>query len=127
MATQAAFSESRVTLAPTLPPPRRPKIHWGSVFRHAVLAIFALIVILPLVWVVLLSVKSLPDAYQNEIWPKTFDFSHYTYSLTKIPTLAQNYTNSILVTLGTVAITTIVLTFAIAWAIDLVKPLRTYV
>ena len=46
-----------------------------------VLAIFALIIILPLVWVLLLSVKSLPDAYQNDIWPKTFDFSHYGYSL----------------------------------------------
>jgi ABC-type glycerol-3-phosphate transport system permease component len=59
------------------------------------------------VWVILLSVKSLPDAYQNEIWPKTFDWSHYVYSLQKIPTLPQNYMNSIVVTLGTVVITTI--------------------
>jgi ABC-type glycerol-3-phosphate transport system permease component len=77
------------------------------VLRHTVLAIFALIIILPIVWVLLLSVKSLPDAYQNEIWPKTFDFGHYAYSLTKIPTLNQNYLNSIVVTLGTVVITTI--------------------
>ena len=56
---------------------------------------------------ILLSVKSLPDAYQNEIWPKTFDWSHYIYSLQKIPTLPQNYMNSIVVTLGTVVITTI--------------------
>jgi len=72
-----------------------------------VLAIFALVIALPLIWVLLLSVKSLPDAYQNEIWPKTFDFSHYGYSLHRIPTLPQNYANSIIVTFGTVVITTV--------------------
>lgn len=86
---------------------RSPRINWGSVLRHVVLAIFALIIILPLVWVLLLSVKSLPDAYQNEIWPKTFDFSHYGFSLQRIPTLQQNYMNSVMVTLGTVVITTV--------------------
>jgi ABC-type glycerol-3-phosphate transport system permease component len=84
-----------------------PKIKWSSVLRHFVLAIFALIILLPIVWVVLLSVKSLPDAYQNEIWPKTFDFSHYYYSLTQIPTLPPVYANSIMVTLGTVIVTTV--------------------
>ena len=54
--------------------PRR-QIQWGTILRHVVLAIFALIIILPLVWVMLLSVKSLPDAYQNDIWPKKFDWS----------------------------------------------------
>ncbi len=86
---------------------KRPKIKWGAIARHVILAIFALIIILPLVWVLLLSVKSLPDAYQNEIWPKTFDWTHYGYSLQKIPTLPQNYWNSILVTLGTVVVTTV--------------------
>jgi len=85
----------------------RSKIKWGTVLRHVVLAIFALIIALPLIWVLLLSVKSLPDAYQNEIWPKTFDFSHYAYSLHRIPTLPQNYANSIIVTFGTVVITTV--------------------
>ncbi len=71
------------------------------------LAIFALIIVLPIIWVLLMSVKSLPDAYQNEIWPKVFDFTHYGYSLSKIPTLPQNYMNSIVVTLGTVVVTTV--------------------
>ncbi len=107
MAIQAAIP-GRPALTTSVPAaPRNPKIKWGSVLRHVVLAIFALIIILPLVWVLLLSVKSLPDAYQNEIWPKTFDWSHYAYSLQKIPTLPQNYTNSIVVTLGTVVITTV--------------------
>jgi ABC-type glycerol-3-phosphate transport system permease component len=107
MATQAAVSGSRALTAPVPARHASPKINWGSVLRHVILAIFALIIILPIVWVILLSVKSLPDAYQNEIWPKTFDWSHYIYSLQKIPTLPQNYTNSIVVTLGTVVITTI--------------------
>ncbi len=107
MATQAAIPGSPALTAPIPARHARPKINWGSILRHVVLAVFALIIIFPIVWVILLSVKSLPDAYQNEIWPKTFDWSHYIYSLQKIPTLPQNYTNSIVVTLGTVVITTI--------------------
>jgi ABC-type glycerol-3-phosphate transport system permease component len=107
MATQAAIP-AHGALTTTVPHgPRRPRIKWGAIARHVILAIFALIIILPLVWVLLLSVKSLPDAYQNEIWPKTFDWTHYRYSLEKIPTLPQNYWNSIMVTVGTVVITTV--------------------
>jgi ABC-type glycerol-3-phosphate transport system permease component len=107
MATQVAVSGSRARTQLAPQPRGGPKIKWGTVLRHAVLAIFALIIALPLIWVLLLSVKSLPDAYQNEIWPKTFDFSHYAYSLHRIPTLPQNYANSIIVTFGTVVITTV--------------------
>ncbi|MGH2616617.1 MAG: carbohydrate ABC transporter permease [Thermomicrobiales bacterium] len=107
MATQAAIPGPSALPATRRITPKSPKIKWGSVLRHVILAVFALIIILPLVWVLLLSVKSLPDAYQNEIWPKTFDWSHYWYSLQKIPTLPQNYMNSIVVTLGTVVITTV--------------------
>ena len=107
MATQAAIHGSPALTAPVPARHASPRIKWGSILRHVVLALFALIIIFPIVWVILLSVKSLPDAYQNEIWPKTFDWSHYIYSLQKIPTLPQNYMNSIVVTLGTVVITTI--------------------
>jgi ABC-type glycerol-3-phosphate transport system permease component len=88
-------------------PMQKTVIKWGTVLRHVILALFALVIALPLIWVLLLSVKSLPDAYQNEIWPNTFDFSHYGYSLGRIPTLPQNYANSIIVTFGTVVITTV--------------------
>ncbi len=86
-------------------PRRYPR--WGTVARHIVLALFAVIVLFPILWVLLLSVKSLPDAYQNEIWPKVFDFSHYVYSLQKIPTLPRNFFNSVLVTTSTVIVTTV--------------------
>jgi ABC-type glycerol-3-phosphate transport system permease component len=107
MATQAAVSASSAVPATFRTSVQRPKIKWGTVARHVVLMIFSLIIILPIAWVLLLSVKSLPDAYQNDIWPKTFDWSHYGFSLQKIPTLPQNYTNSIVVTLGTVVVTTV--------------------
>src|SRR6476620_4320331 len=108
MATQAAVSaSSAVPTAFRSSATNRPKIKWGTIARHTVLMIFSLIIILPIAWVLLLSVKSLPDAYQNDIWPKNFDWSHYGYSLQKIPTLPQNYMNSIVVTLGTVVVTTV--------------------
>jgi ABC-type glycerol-3-phosphate transport system permease component len=54
----------------------------------------------------------LPDAYQNYIWPNTFDFSHYAYAWNSIPTLRGNYWNSIFVTTMTVIITTVCATLA---------------
>jgi ABC-type glycerol-3-phosphate transport system permease component len=100
-------SEFSAAMPSVIVTPRRSRIKWGTIARHLVLAIFALIILLPLFWVILLSVKSLPDAYQNDIWPKTFDWTHYGFSLTKIPTLPQNYLNSVVVTLGTVAVATV--------------------
>ncbi|MBA3337647.1 MAG: carbohydrate ABC transporter permease [Chloroflexia bacterium] len=90
---------------PEWTPRRRPPT--GTIVRHVVLALFAVIILFPIVWVLLLSVKSLPDAYQNEIWPKIFNFGHYTYSLQRIPTLPRNFLNSVLVTTSTVILTTI--------------------
>ncbi len=86
-------------------PRRVPR--WGTILRHLVLASFAAVILFPIVWVLLLSVKSLPDAYQNEIWPRVFDFGHYAYSLQQIDTLPRNFLNSVLVTTGTVVVTTV--------------------
>lgn len=95
-------------IAATYTPQQRVPI-W-TIVRHAVLIFFCALVLLPILWVILLSVKSLPDAYQNHIWPNAFDFSHYGYAWDKIPTLQQNYWNSIYVTTATVVITTILAT-----------------
>lgn len=97
---------AQVVPATTVWQPRRgPSV--GAILRNLTLSIFCFLILFPVVWVLLLSVKSLPDAYQNEIWPKIFDFSHYAYSLQKIPTLTTNFFNSVLVTTGTVVLTTI--------------------
>jgi ABC-type glycerol-3-phosphate transport system permease component len=84
--------------------PRR--VQTSTILRHVVINFFMLLIILPLLWVLLLSVKSLPDAYSGELWPKKFDFSHYGYVLSQIQTLPRNMLNSIVVTLSTVVITT---------------------
>jgi ABC-type glycerol-3-phosphate transport system permease component len=78
----------------------------GVIVRHAVILLFILIILLPLAWVLLMSVKSLPDAMRGNIWPRTFDFTHYSYVFERIATLPVNLFNSIYVTAGTVLITT---------------------
>lgn len=79
----------------------------GVVLRHLLINAFLLAIVLPVLWVLLLSVKSLPDAYSGRIWPQQFDFTHYGFVLTRIQTLPLNLRNSIVVTLATVLITTV--------------------
>ena len=82
------------------------RVSIGTILRHVVLIVFMLIILLPLAWVLLLSIKSIPDAYRPGFWPQHFDFSHYSFALNNIPTLGRNMLNSVLVTTGTVVITT---------------------
>jgi ABC-type glycerol-3-phosphate transport system permease component len=103
---------------------RRKPIPIGTLLRHAVLIGFCLSILFPLAWVLLLSVKSIPDAYTNAIWPKTFDFSHYTYAWEKISTLPRNIANSALVTLGSVFLCTISATLAAYALVHLRTPGR---
>lgn len=105
MTATASQQEARVTT--TAPSPRRKSpINWGMVIKHGVINFFMLTIILPLVWVGLLSVKTLPDSYQGKLWPSEFDFSHYTFVFRQIDTLPVNLFNSIYVTFATVFITT---------------------
>jgi ABC-type glycerol-3-phosphate transport system permease component len=90
----------------TIPAARR-RVKPGTVARHAVLTVFMLAILLPLAWVLLLSIKSIPDAYRPGFWPEHFDFSHYAYVVANIPTLARNMLNSVLVTSSTVVLTTV--------------------
>ena len=85
--------------------PSRPD--WAAIVRHVVINIFNLIILLPLVWVLMMSVKSLPDAMRGNFWPKRFDFTHYSYVFQRIATLPQNLFNSIYVTTGSVLIATV--------------------
>ncbi len=86
---------------------RRRPVRLGTVARHAVLVLFMLIILMPLAWVLLVSIKSIPDAYRPGFWPENFDFTHYEYVINRIPTLGRNMLNSVAVTLSTVAITTV--------------------
>jgi ABC-type glycerol-3-phosphate transport system permease component len=84
--------------------PKRSFPFWG-IMKHAVLILFCMVILFPLGWVMLLSVKTIPEANLPNIWPGTFEWGHYAYAWKKIPTLRQNYMNSILVTVSTVALT----------------------
>src|SRR5881398_1096846 len=79
----------------------------SAALHHVVINLFNLAILLPLAWVLLLSVKSLPDATRGDFWPKHFDFTHYGFVFQRIATLPVNLFNSIYVTAGTVFITTI--------------------
>ena len=79
----------------------------SSIVRHAVINFFNLIILLPLAWVLLMSVKTLPDAMRGDFWPRSFDFTHYSYVFERIHTLPVNLFNSIYVTAATVLITTV--------------------
>jgi ABC-type glycerol-3-phosphate transport system permease component len=87
---------------------RGPSDWTGSdVIRHVVINFFNLIILLPLAWVLIMSVKTLPDAMRGDFWPRHFDFTHYGYVFQRIATLPMNLFNSIYVTAGTILITMI--------------------
>lgn len=87
--------------------PRKPRLRLSTLLIHAVIIFFCLIVLLPLAWVLLLSVKSIPDSVTGKLWPERFDFTHYAYIFEHIPTVVQNFTNSIIVTTSTVIVTSL--------------------
>jgi ABC-type glycerol-3-phosphate transport system permease component len=77
----------------------------AAVARHVVINLFLLIILLPLVWVLLMSVKTLPDAMRGDLLPRQLDFSHYSYVFERIATLPRNLFNSVYVTVSSVLIT----------------------
>jgi ABC-type glycerol-3-phosphate transport system permease component len=104
MGLAKSLTSARPPAAAVTSRPRRG-ISLRNVLLHGTLIFFCAIVILPLAWVFLLSIKSIGDAYTGSFWPEHFDFSHYGYVFGHIPTLVQNMLNSIVVTLSTVVLT----------------------
>src|SRR5205823_9394245 len=89
----------------------RPAPGWfkqnrAAIVRHGVIILFMVIILLPLAWVLMMSIKSLPDSMRGDFWPRHFDFGHYSYVFERIATLPVNLFNSIYVTTCTVLITT---------------------
>ena len=82
--------------------PRRPGIRLTTILLHATIIFFCLVILLPLAWVVIMSVKSDVDAYTGKLWPENFDFTHYGYVFEHIPTVLQNYMNTIIITTSTI-------------------------
>jgi ABC-type glycerol-3-phosphate transport system permease component len=78
----------------------------GTILLHATLIFFCLIILVPIAWVFMLSVKSIRDAYHPSLWPEHFDFSHYGFVFSHFPDLSRNLANTLVVTLSTVVLTT---------------------
>ena len=123
----AVRAETRPVTAVRRRAPRRFRIRWGSIVKHGILLTACAVILFPLVWVLLLSVKSLPDAYTNRIWPHNFDFAAYSRVTTSIETLPQNLQNSVVVTLATMLITTTVAVLAGYALVHLRTPARSLV
>jgi ABC-type glycerol-3-phosphate transport system permease component len=89
--------------------------------RHVVINLFMLIILLPLAWVLLLSVKTLPDAMRGGFLPRQLDFGSYAYVFERIATLPLNLFNSVYVTLGSVLISMVCAVLA-GYALVHLKP-----
>ena len=114
MSTNTAFSNPYLRQ-------KRNRLRRNAVVRHGVIIFFLLTILLPLTWVLMLSVKSLPDSMRGNLWPRRFDFTHYAYVFDKIETLPYNLFNSIYVTAATVLITTVCAVLA-GYALVHLKP-----
>jgi ABC-type glycerol-3-phosphate transport system permease component len=79
----------------------------AAIVRHVVINLFVVIILLPLAWVFMMSIKSRPDSMRGDFWPRKFDFTHYGYVFEKIDTLPINLFNSVYVTTGTVLLTSL--------------------
>lgn len=108
----SAESSPASTLGSHMPKPHRRRIPWRTALMHGIIIFFCLVVLIPLLWVILMSVKSLRDAYTGTLWPEVFDFTHYAYVFQKMPSVLHNFSNSIIVTLSTVVITTVIAVLA---------------
>ncbi|MGE0238313.1 MAG: hypothetical protein AB7S59_06315, partial [Parvibaculaceae bacterium] len=93
----------------------------GAILRHGVINFFMVIILAPLAWVLMMSIKSRSDAMRPDFWPRRFDFGHYAYVFDKIDTFPINLLNSIYVTTGTVIITTVCAVLA-GYALVHLKP-----
>lgn len=91
----------------------RKGFNWKAAGRHFFLIVMCLWVLLPLLWVVLLSFKSLQDGAHNYIWPQNFVdpiSTNYEFVLTKprvVGPVWVNFKNSVLVTSLTVVAATV--------------------
>lgn len=68
--------------------------------RHLLLLFFAVVILLPLIWVVASSFKSVPELYRvpTTLFPTEPTLSSYQFVLTEVPKLPQYYENSLVVT-----------------------------
>lgn len=108
VSTSASLATSEVYHAP------KKGFNWKAAGRHLFLIVMCLWVILPLLWVILLSFKTLQDGTHNWIWPRNGFikplFTHYHYVLNnprKVGPIWTLFRNSVMVTTLTVIAATV--------------------
>ncbi len=86
---------------------RRNALRWtrlaklvGPLLRHAVLVLFSLIILLPLFWIAMSSLKPVTEIYKipTTLVPQNPTLQWYVFVLTKVPDLPRYYMNSLVVT-----------------------------
>jgi ABC-type glycerol-3-phosphate transport system permease component len=77
----------------------------APVARHAVLILFGLIIVLPLFWVAMSSLKPVTEIYKipTSLLPENPTLQWYAFVLTKVPDLPRYYANSLTVAVAATA------------------------
>ena len=86
----------------------RRKFRPTRVLLHAIIILFIIAVLCPLVYTFKVSVQDIPSAYQGYLVPTEWTLEHYPYVVTELPTAMQNLMNSIWVTIATVILVSII-------------------
>jgi ABC-type glycerol-3-phosphate transport system permease component len=102
---------------------RRPawrRVRYAVVLRHGTLIFFCLVAILPFIWVIGMSFKTVQDAYQVPIslFPSHPTLAAYSYSFQNIPGLPTYFMNSVITTgcaLAGVVVISCLAGFAFTW------------
>jgi ABC-type glycerol-3-phosphate transport system permease component len=106
MSTSTATAPVTVTRKDAARPTHRAAFDPGAILRHALLLVFAAVVLLPLTWILASSFKSVPELYRvpTTLFPTEPTLDGYRFVLTQVPKLPLYYENSLVVTIVSVAL-----------------------
>jgi multiple sugar transport system permease protein len=77
----------------------RRRLEPGTITRNAVLVFFCIVAMVPVLWVVSMSFKSVQEAYTTtSFWPLHPSWNAYSYAFANIPDLPRYFVNSVIVT-----------------------------
>ncbi|HEY8285756.1 MAG TPA: carbohydrate ABC transporter permease [Chloroflexota bacterium] len=99
---------------------RRGRLPAGVAVRHLVLIFFCIVALLPIIWVISMSLKPVSEAYDVPIkfFPVHPTLDAYSYAFNNIPDLPHYFINSVIVTTGGligVMVTSSLAGYALVW------------
>lgn len=92
------------TVSITAAPKRR--VRPKTLLLHSTILFFCLIAILPVAWILLVSIEPLHVFYSDQLFPRQLDLSNYAFVYDHLPDIGPYFLNSMIVTAATVVITT---------------------